>query len=58
VSDGQMMALWIMLLIGIPGVLVAMDSSITKRIRIAGAVWVVVWWLPPLVLLWIKGVFG
>jgi len=30
----------------------------TKAVRVAGAVWIAAWGLPPLVMLWIKGVFG
>ena len=52
-------ALWAMFFIGIPGVLVALgDPFVSRGVRIAGGVWVAVWWLPPLVMLWVKGVFG
>ena len=57
-SEMQFRVLGAMLFIGIPGVLVAMEPSNSRKLRIAGAVWTALWWLPPLVLLWIKGVFG
>ena len=58
-SDMQFGALFFMILIGIPGVIATVETPIiSKRIRIAGMVWVVFWWLPPLTLIWIKGVFG
>jgi hypothetical protein len=59
VSDMQFGALFVMLVVGIPGVIAAVEPPrVSKRIRIAGMVWVVFWWLPPLTLIWIKGVFG
>ena len=72
-SDGQVIALWLMLFIGAGGglpVLCSKEWSIGrdmvpysgylygKKWRIAAAVWVAAWWLPPLALLWVKGVFG
>lgn len=57
-SEDQFVALWMMLVIGMPGVLVAIDSCASKRVRVAGGVWVALWWLPPLAMLWVKGVFG
>lgn len=57
-SDGQELALWAMLVVGIPGMAVATTRENSKKLRISGAVWVVFWWLPPLTLVWTKGVFG
>ena len=60
-SDQQFFALWMMLLVGMFGLPVYFESeheSKHKATRIAGAVWAAVWWLPPLAMLWIKGVFG
>jgi hypothetical protein len=57
VSESQFVALWLMAIVGLACVPVFIDGG-SKRWRIAGAVWAVVWWLPPLVLLWTKGVFG
>lgn len=50
-------ALWLMLFVGAFGIPVFADSE-HKAIRIAAAVWVALWWLPPLAMLWIRGVFG
>jgi hypothetical protein len=57
VSESQFFALLFMAIVGFAGVPVFIDGG-RKRWRIAGAVWAVAWWLPPLVLLWVKGVFG
>jgi len=57
VSDMQFGALLLMAIVGFAGVPVFIDGG-SKRWRIAGAVWAAMWWLPPLVLLWVKGVFG
>jgi hypothetical protein len=57
VSEAQFFALLLMAIVGFACVPVFIDGG-SKRWRIAGAVWAVVWWLPPLVLLWVKGVFG
>ncbi len=56
-SESQFFALLFMAIVGFAGVPVFIDGG-RKRWRIAGAVWAVAWWLPPLVLLWVKGVFG
>ena len=56
-SDEQVIALMLMLLAGILGLPVYFEGK-HKATRIAGAVWVAVWWLPPLAMLWIKAVFG
>jgi hypothetical protein len=57
VIESQVFALMFMAIVGYVGFPFFIDGT-SKRWRIAGAVWVVVWWFPPLVLLWIKGVFG
>jgi hypothetical protein len=55
----QFGALWAMLLIGIPGACAAFEpAGGSKRVRIGGVAWVALWWLPPMTMLWIKGVFG
>jgi len=51
VSDQQVIAL---MLLGFP----AYFEGRTKAVRVAGAVWIAAWGLPPLAMLWIKGVFG
>lgn len=71
-TDAQILSLFMMLLIGffsVP-VLCSKDWRIgsdmvlysgyvySKKWRIAAAIWLVFWWLPPLLLLWVKGVFG
>ncbi len=56
-SEAQFFALLLMAIVGFAGVPVFIDGG-SKRWRIAGAVWAAMWWLPPLVLLWVKGVFG
>jgi hypothetical protein len=61
VSDMQFFALSMMLLVGMFGLPVYLESEYERKhkaTRIAGAVWIAVWWLPPLAMLWIKGVFG
>ena len=57
-SDGQDLALWMMLVVGVPGAGMATLCENSKKVRIAGVAWAAVWWLPPFVMLWIKGVFG
>ena len=58
-SDMQFGALWAMLLIGMPGACAAFEpAGGSKRVRIGGVVWVALWWLPPMTMLWIRGVFG
>ena len=54
---GQEEALWVMFLVGAMGTPVFIESE-HEEFRVAAAVWVAVWWLPPLVMLWVKGVFG
>ena len=56
--DGQVMALCVMFLVGFVGLAWTEQRNSPKKLRIAGLVWAVAWWLPPLTLLWIKGVFG
>ena len=56
-SDQQLIALILMLLVGAFGFAAYFEGR-TKASRIAGMMWVAAWWLPPLVMLWIKGVFG
>ena len=56
-SDEQVLALWVMIFVGPIGFIAYLEGK-HKAIRIAGVVWVVAWWLPPLAMLWIKGVFG
>ena len=56
-SDQQTIALMLMPLAGMAGLHLFFEGR-TKAVRIAGAVWVAVWWLPPFTMLWIKGVFG
>ena len=56
-SDQQVIALMLMPLAGFLGFPAYFEGR-TKATRIAGAVWVAAWWLPPLVMLWVKGVFG
>jgi len=57
VIESQVFALMFMAIVGFACVPFFIDGT-SKRNRIAGAVWAAVWWLPPLVLLWTKGVFG
>ena len=52
-----MIALTLMPLAGMFGLHLFFEAR-TKAVRIAGAVWGAVWWLPPFAMLWIKGVFG
>ncbi len=56
-SDEQVIVLWMMLLVGFLGFPAYFEGR-TKAVRVAGAVWIAAWGLPPLALLWIKGVFG
>ena len=49
--------LWVMFLVGAMGIPVFVESG-RKATRIAGAVWIAVWWLPPMAMLWIEGVLG
>ena len=51
------MTLWLMLLVGFLGTYPFVNEN-SVRVRVAGAVWCVIWWLPPMTTLWIKGVFG
>jgi hypothetical protein len=57
VSDEQVIALILMPLAGMLGLHLYFEGK-HKATRIAGAVWVAVWCLPPLVMLWIKAVLG
>ena len=57
-SDDQVLVLWGMVLVGWLGTIVGAYTEDSKKVRIAAGVWVVFWWLPPLTMLWIKGVFG
>ena len=56
-SDDQVIALMLMPLAGFLGFPAYFDGR-TKAVRVAGAVWIAAWGLPPLVMFWIKGVFG
>lgn len=52
-------ALYFMFCLGLIGGMIAFSDSETPMwLRVAGAVWVVVWAGPPLVALWIAGVSG
>ena len=60
-SDQQFFALGMMLLVGMFGLPVYIESEYERKhkaVLIAGTVWIAAWWLPPLAMLWIKGVFG
>ncbi len=60
-SDQQFFALCMMLLVGMFGLPVYIESEYERKhkaVLIAGTVWIAAWWLPPLAMLWIKGVFG
>lgn len=56
-SDQQVIALMLMPVAGFLGFPAYFEGR-TKAVRVAGAVWVAVWCLPPLVMLWIKAVLG
>ena len=56
-SDEQVIALILMPLAGMLGLPLYFESK-HEEFRVAGAVWVAVWCLPPLVMLWIKAVLG
>ena len=56
-SDEQVLALMLMPLAGMLGLPFYFEGK-HKATRIAGAVWVALWWLPPFAMLWVKGVFG
>lgn len=56
--------LWLMALVGVLGTMLLAtpfldsDKAVQKRMyRLAGA-WAVIWLGPPLVVLWVRGVFG
>ena len=56
-SVDLIIALILMLFVGNLAISLIAEAE-TRRGRIAAGVWVAVWWFPPLVMLWIKGVFG
>ena len=57
-SDQQQITLCMMFVVGMVGFLLFESPNNSKKLRIAGGVWAVVWCFPPMAMLWIKGVFG
>ena len=56
-SDSQFEALLFMFVVGLFGLPLAAEKN-GRVIRTIGMAWTAVWWLPPLAMLWVKGVFG
>ncbi len=59
-TDAQLVSLWMMFLIGVFPLLplFAHGEEMQRFWRIAIPVWSIFWTAPPLLLLWIRGVFG
>jgi hypothetical protein len=55
-SPEQGAMLWLMFIIGLAGMpMVFEGKGIMPKI---GYAWMAFWWLPPLAIVWVKGVFG
>lgn len=52
----QVLMLWVMVIIGLAGLPMRFEGKgVWPKI---GYAWMAFWWLPPLIAIWVKGVFG